>query len=100
MGQDRVFVQFVFRGDIQVDAVQADSTLRSFETVYMSRTDVNTRNYLAICGDELAFDIIEDYFLELGFELSCKNTGVHGQDLIEPIDPKKCGLQEVGAEEK
>ena len=100
LAQDRVFIQFVFQGDVQIDVAEVDSTLKSFETIYMSRTDVNTRNYLAICANDLGFDIIENHFLELGYDVRCKNTGIHGQDVISPIDPKQCGFHEVGIEEK
>ncbi|MFT5185046.1 MAG: hypothetical protein ACI84C_002181 [Flavobacteriales bacterium] len=98
--QDRYFVQFVFQNDTQIDAVEADSVLQSFEVIYMSRTDLNTRNYLAICADELVFEIIKDYFVELGCAVSCQNSGIHGQDRIESLDPKKCGFQQVGEDQK
>ncbi len=98
--QDRYFVQFVFHGNSDYTGAHIDSTLKASNEIYMSRTDFNTKNYLAICSSTQAADFITAYFTEIGFDVDCLNSGIHGQDLIEPIDPKKCGFQQYSEEEK
>jgi hypothetical protein len=98
--QDTYFVQFVFQGTSDFTSVQIDSTLKASNEIYMSRTDFNTHNYLAVCSSTQTADFITAYFTEIGFDVTCLNTGVHGQDLIAPIDPKKCGFQQYDEEEK
>ena len=90
----RTFAQFAINQDITINQSAAiDAYMSALPGIVISRADHITKSYYCIMevGTSISWNEFITHFDNLGYTISCYNTGVKGTDsLIDPITLKNC----------
>ena len=79
------FIQFKINSISSNDqAMLVDQKMRLNSGIFISRTDHNTSTYFCVLKPQIQYTQaeFENWFNELGYTISCYNTGIHRTDKV------------------
>jgi len=79
------FIQFKINTISTNDqAMLIDQKMKLNSGIYISRTDYATSTYFCVLKPQIQYSQadFENWFSELGYEISCYNTGIHRTDKV------------------